>query len=275
MLKERIIHQIYFDNFNLKLCDLKTLTNKKFYNIIQFSKYKKKSNLLSWLEKNDDWKYILWNKSMIIELVKENHKNIYSYFINLSNEKMKKLGSYIIIYNYGGIYVSNDIICLKSMNKFIKYFKKYNIILNKIPKLNSIENYYYKKIYNLEEDMISDEIFLSNKSNNFWLILINNIIKSKNMSANAHIGYIMLSKTYSEIKMMSRDIILANNIFLLPCNPFDKKCDILDISYSKKIKSESIYYNLINELYSSYLKDIKKIIIFVISLIIIINIYKL
>jgi len=275
MLKERIIHQIYFDNFNLKLCDLKTLTNKNFYNIIQFSKYKKKSNLMSWLEKNYDWKYILWNKNMIIELVKQNHKNIYSYFINLPNEKMKRLGSYIIIYNYGGIFVSNDIICLKSINKFIKYFKKYDVILNKLPTLNSIEHYYYKKLYNLEDDMISDEIFLSNKYNNFWLILIDNIIKNRSASTNVHTGYIMLSKTFSDIKIRSRDIILANNIFLLPCSPFDKKCDVLDISYSKKIKSDNIYNNLINELYLSYLKDIKKITIFIVSLIIIINIYRL
>ena len=122
MLKEKIIHQIYFGNFNLKLSDLKTLTNEKFYNIIQFSKYKNKSNLLSWVEKNHDWKYILWNKNMICELVKKNHKNIYSYFINLSDKKMKHFGSYIIMYNYGGIFVQNNIVCLKSLNKLIKYF---------------------------------------------------------------------------------------------------------------------------------------------------------
>lgn len=275
MLKEKIIHQIYFDNFNLKLSDLKTLTNEKFYNIIQFSKYKNKSNLLSWLEKNHDWKYILWNKNMIIELVKKNHKNIYSYFINLKDEKMKQFGSYLIIYNYGGIFVQNNIVCLKSINKLIKYFKKYNVILNKFPKLNNVEKSYYKFVCNLDDDLLSSEIFLSNKNNNFWLILIDNIINCKNITINNHTGDVMLSKTFFNMKENSRDIVLANNIFLLPCDPFDKNCNVLDISYARKVKNNDLLYNLKYDIYSRYFKNVKKVIIFIISIIIIINIYKL
>lgn len=212
---------------------------------------------------------------MIIELVKKNHKNIYSYFTNLSDEKMKNFGSYIIIYNYGGIFVDNNIICLKSLNKFIKYFKKYDIILNKFPKLNNIEKNYYKYLFNLEEELLSNEIFLSNKNNNFWLILIDNIIKCNSTRINEHTGYIMLSKTFSKIKVTTRDIILANNIFLLPCDPFNKNCNILDISYSKKVRNNDLIYNLRYDIYSTYFKNLKKVIIFIIGLIIIINIYKL
>ena len=161
------------------------------------------------------------------------------------------------------------------MNKLIKYFKKYNVILNKLPKLNNVEKTYYKIALNLDDDLISNEIFLSNKSNNFWLILIDNIIKCKSNGINNHTGNIMLSKTFSDVKMNSRDIILANNIFLLPCDPFDKKCQVLDISYAKKLKKNNFFYNLLCDIYSSYFKNIKKVIIFIIGLIIIINIYKL
>tara|TARA_B100000886_G_C20330396_1_gene452137 strand:+ start:66 stop:809 length:744 start_codon:yes stop_codon:yes gene_type:complete len=244
MIKDKFIHLI-----NIK--------NEHFTNV----------NLLSWLKHNKDWKCMKWNSKMIINLIKLNYPKIYNYYIKVDENKKKELASYIILFHFGGIYINSDLICLKPLSKLIHFFRKYNVILSKYPNPNFFEKIYYEciGIKNLNY-IISNEIMISKKNNYFWKMLLDNII---DMSTKKSTGYVILSNFYFKNKVKFNDIVVANNNFLIPCNKFSKNCDS-KLSYSKHAKNNN-FLN-INYLYYNYFRNIKKLLIFTVFIVIIINI---
>lgn len=267
MIKEKIIHQICFENYNLKLNYIENLNNENFNKIIKQSKFKNKQSYLSWIDKNKQWRYILWSEFMVEELLEKYYKNSFLFYRTLSKRKRVNFSKYIILYHYGGVFVSEDIICLKSINNFINFFKKYDIILSKYPSLNLLERSYYKYFYNLK-DLVSDEIIISNKYSSFLLIVINFLMTSKEYK-NSNNDFIFLSKCYAINKRKYPNLIPSNNIFLIPCNKNDISCKKSDISYS--IYDWSLR-NIFKLIYNSYLRNLKKNAILLIGITIIISI---
>lgn len=227
------------------------------------------NNLISWLKFNKDWKCIKWNSAMIYTFIKTKYQKIFNYYIKVDKNKQKDIASYIILYHFGGIYINSDLICLKPLNHLLNFFKKYNLILSKYPNINLFEKLYYYNIgINDTKTIISNDIMISKKKNFFWIILLNEIIKQPtNLQAKYHTGYIRLSNVYYANNR--KDIIAANNNFLIPCNKFSKYCSPY-LSYSKQEKITN-YINM-NYLYYNYLRNIKKILIFLVFITIIYNI---
>jgi len=125
-----VIHQIWFQKDNIP-------------DIYERSKK-------SWCENHPDYKYILWNKDMIEELIKKTkYFNVYSnYKYQIQKIDVARL---IILFEYGGIYADIDMICSKNTDNLLKnkniyfcnekkstvgtaiiYAKKNNEILQKI-----------------------------------------------------------------------------------------------------------------------------------------------
>ena len=271
MIKDKIIHQIYFENKNLKLIDIEK--ENIFENIIEKSNYYYKNNLLSWINLNKKYRYILWNKKMIIELISNKFNNLYNFYIKLDDNNKMNFASYIILYHYGGIFVSNDIKCIRNLDNLIMYFKKYNIILTKISNLNFFEKKYYKYFENINDanDIASNDIIISTKNHSFWMILISNIVnkKNKNLNFQNYTGYLTLTKTYINYKYYNRDIILANHIFLRPCNNNQINCDNNMFSYAEKTYHKISFIKI---LYYYFFTNIKNITIFILGIMIIVNI---
>lgn len=252
MIKDKIIHLINLDNNNF--------SNK---------------NLLSWLKLNKEWKCIKWNSDLIDNLIKNNYQKMYNYYLDLEKAKKKDFASYIILYHFGGIYLNSEMICLKPLEYLLKFFKNYNIILSRKPSLNMLEKMYYSKILGVHNtsDIVSNEIILSKKKNLFWIILINKIMDlPKNTRKDLHTGYIILTNTVSIQKDKLKDIILANNNFLIPCNKYSSNCNP-ELSYSRH-STKNIEINL-HYIYFNYFRNLKKIAIFFIFMIIIYHVNKI
>ena len=232
--------------------------------------------LISWLKYNEEWKCIKWNSKMIENLLKLKYKKIYNYYIKVDDIKKKDIASFLILYHYGGLYLNLSLICTKSINKLIKYFKNYDIILSKYPKNNLVENMYFK-LNGIKDtsNIISNDIILSKKKKIFWLNLVNKIIeKPIYIQRNNHTGYVFMSNFIYENKKTKflNDIILANNYFLIPCYNASFICNN-NLSYTK-LDNDKINYNF-TYYYFRYLRNLKKILLIIIYIIIVFYINKI
>ena len=169
----KIIHQISFKNKKSIYVDINKIDqniNDKI-NMLEINNNLDKQ--LSWINKNKDWKYILWNENSIKLLILKNNSYYYNYYIKIKSDKIKKLFSkYIILYNYGGVYLDNDIECLKSLNELLELYPNRKLLLSTIPYINNFEKYHIYKKYNLKKNLIllSDSVLLSKK---IIILLIN------------------------------------------------------------------------------------------------------
>lgn len=265
----KIIHQIsfknkksYFVDFNKKDQDI----NDKI-NMLEINN--NLDNQLSWINKNKDWKYILWNENSIKLLILNNNSYYYNYYIKIKSDKLKKLFSkYIILYNYGGVYLDNDIKCLKSLNELLELYPDRKLLLSTIPYINNFEKYHIYKKYNLNKNLLllSDSVILSEKNNDFIGLVINKLfynIKNNYISIkdNKTFGSIILSRLYFNNKDKNKLYDIIPHYYFIPCFSFDKKCKPISksigykkkfLNYDKKI-TKGIFY-----IYFNYLRYILK-----------------
>jgi len=232
----KIIHQIW-------LYDIETIP----LNIIN-----------TWKNMHPDYKYILWTEDEInknINLFKCHNK---LYEINDINIKIDIL-KWEILYNYGGIYIDIDNICIEKINDYLlnKNFCSYEVYNNKnilsecvigFNKYNEFINAiieYILDMKNIEEFFINNKNLLTymyNKKIYFELIKDINILPNYSFIPSHYNGYEYKSfgKVYSyKIWYNIRSPSYGLNNFTLPSIynfiPSEKSVSLLIPSYNTNI----------------------------------------
>ncbi|XP_071122184.1 uncharacterized protein [Mytilus edulis] len=101
----RHIHQIYFD------------INKDGQAHLQKYQFAQQT----WSKLCPDFKYTLWNQSMVDDLIKKYYPGIFKLYSNLPAWISKiNVGKFTIIHHYGGIYADNDIECLQNIKSLLQ-----------------------------------------------------------------------------------------------------------------------------------------------------------
>jgi mannosyltransferase OCH1-like enzyme len=223
----KIIHQIWF-NFK----------NKPYGNKLPY-KYQKYQKTL--IDMNKDFKYILWDEKSAKKLIKEKYKWCYKIFKSFKYP-VKKVDyfKYILMYEYGGIYLDMDIKSIKSINldKINKTNKK--VILCK-----------HQKIFMMNMMLkIQNCVLMSEQKNEFWLFLLQNINKWEKtyisylhsvLDILVHTGPGMLTNTYEKYNKKD-DILLLESYMFVDDKKTKESYTIhlsdstwIDKSYEKKI----------------------------------------
>jgi hypothetical protein len=267
----KIIHQISFNNKKTNYINLSEINKDQDINnkikMIELNLYSEYH--LSWIHKNKDWKYILWNDNSIKKLILMNYSYYYKNYINIKSENIRRLFSkYIILYHYGGIYLDNDFICYQNINKLIELYPDRKLLVSAIPYINNFEKYHIYKKYNLNTNLIllSDSVILCERNNDFIGLIINKlffnirnnqiIIKDKEI-----FGSIILSKLYYKECNKEKLYNIIPHYYFIPCFSFDKKCKPIKRSFANKKEflnydkniTKSIFY-----IYFNYLRYILK-----------------
>ena len=77
----------------------------------------------SWTRLNPDFKYILWNSSTVESLIVSKYPQLWDTYREYGHWVQRiDMAKYIILHQYGGIYVDTDIECLESMKNVFKKF---------------------------------------------------------------------------------------------------------------------------------------------------------
>ncbi len=98
----KIIHQIWSEKYTPLPDSLKELTE-------------------SWKEFHPDWKYILWNDEMISDFLQNKYPHYLDIYKKFPHDVQRwDAIRFLIIYEYGGLYIDVDYWCLKNVESLLK-----------------------------------------------------------------------------------------------------------------------------------------------------------
>ena len=200
---------------------------------------------------NNDFKYILWCKKNITELIHKHYFQFYEDFLKMTFIQQIDFSKIIIVHHYGGIYLDCDIKPIRPLITLISRLPENKLIVSKSAKLNNIETILLENIFDIKNTIkVNNGVIISSKNNNILLVICHHII---NRIRNINIGIInnILTKN-SQINTMrttgpafltsfvkknedNNNIILLNNQIFEPClgsNPF---CKETELSYGKHL----------------------------------------
>lgn len=119
----KIIHQIWMQGIN----DVSDQNMSRINNIVNLHK---------------KWKYVLWDENMIYELLKNNPDWLDEYDKFVYLHQKVDFAKFVILYNFGGIYIDIDCDIIKNLDDIFAKIDDYDIILSKMSdKIDSISNY--------------------------------------------------------------------------------------------------------------------------------------
>lgn len=190
----RHIHQIYFD-----------MEGKDILNRYQFARK-------SWLNLCPGFRYTLWDKPMVDNLVRENFPSLYQLYSSQSEWISKtNIGRYIIIYKFGGIYADIDMECIQNVEPLLS------------------------KIYNQKDN------FLLHRGDNFDRIAIDFFAATANHSLLAHaLSSLPKASTYWYLLPYIKNMFTTGTPYFNNCyKSFQNKCQLFEISY----KNEYVHHH--------------------------------
>lgn len=165
-----------------------------------------------YIENNRDWEYKLWDNENCWDELKKYPILEKIYTILPHNCHKADILRYIILYEYGGVYIDIDSIWLnnKSLNNILDELGKNNFFIGRTPNENE------KSVYYLTNGVIG-----CSKNNDIMMEIIDEIIKIDNFCANfltpQYINYISSSKKIGPglvTKILKNKS--ANDITILP-----------------------------------------------------------
>ena len=112
----KIIHQVFFNVSNNRV---------EFFN--EYEPYRR-----TWRVKNSGFKYILWNESMIDDLINRTYPSIAPVYKRYGNvwQARADIARYVVVHYMGGIYADIDISCRRSMEDLYKEIGDKRVALN-------------------------------------------------------------------------------------------------------------------------------------------------
>ena len=114
-------------------------------------------NSKSWLNIHTDWEYKLWLDSDIKIFIKDKYPQYLTLYNNFKHKIQRvDFAKYLIIFEYGGLYVDMDVKCFKSINLLLNGLK---------------DNFFYENVFN--KQILGPYIFYSPGKT----IALNKIIK--------------------------------------------------------------------------------------------------
>jgi len=195
---EKIIHQIWLQGE-------KNIPDK--YNL----------NIKSVKDFHPEWNYILWDEIKILDVInnKKEWSSIYYKFIYM-HQKID-FAKYVILYEFGGIYIDIDVKIIKSFDEIIKKNESYELIISElnITLIESILTSGYDKSYN-------NGTIIAQKKNNVLKKLIDSIIKNYYVPF-FHLKVVLINRTTGPsiftdvITKNKKNIKILSYDYLEPC----------------------------------------------------------
>lgn len=158
----KIIHQMWLDKFGK---DVSTPPKK---NYIQ--------NIEDVQNLNEDYEYFWWNNSAVLKVFEHpDLQRFKQFYLDLTPHICRcDFARYAIMYRYGGIYFDLD---FKFMNPIPEEMLNHRIIFTHEPDFQG--NFYKDNIYKItsKKTNLANNILLSEPENNFWLELMDEIVR--------------------------------------------------------------------------------------------------
>lgn len=173
-----VVKEFYsHNNFNIKLCNrfhsiteertneqIPKLIHQIFFNLsdnrVEFWK-KFRPYQQTWIQKNPDHQYILWNASMIEELLNKSYPSVKPLYNRYQSNWVVRadIARYLVVHHMGGVYADLDVMCKRSMNELYHQKGDKSVVLN----------------YTLNPFGISNDFFMAAKNHEFMAHVIDGL----------------------------------------------------------------------------------------------------
>ena len=91
---------------------------------------------------SDTWEYMLWDEIQILNLLKKlDNKHIEKYYKFIYLHQKVDYAKFIILKEFGGIYIDIDCNIIKRLDELFEYVKNYDFIVSYISQKNKLFNY--------------------------------------------------------------------------------------------------------------------------------------
>lgn len=185
----------------------------------------------SWLEKHPDWEYWLWTDESARELIKNKYSHLLDMFDGYT-EPIRRADAlrYIVLYEYGGVYVDMDIEALSSINPLTL---KYSCFIGQEP-------YEHPIIDTNFEQLLINALIGCRKGHPFMKLLVDNLLAFSIMwhyldSTGPHFVTMMYRQFQSQLP---HPIDHKDGIYVTPSEYFYPTIDPAKLHYMFKRCSE-------------------------------------
>ena len=151
------------------------------------------------------WKYYFWDDIAIINLLSKNKEWIETYYKLLYLHQKVDYAKYVILYEYGGVYIDIDVEIVKPLDNLLQNNSEYDLIVSRI-NLTTFESLLYCN----RNICINNGIILANPKEITLEKIINNIIKNPTTGLPPLIKFSYINNTTGP-KMFTKLILNNNN----------------------------------------------------------------
>lgn len=91
---------------------------------------KNKEKIIKTKNMHPNWKYMLWDEVMIINLIKNDNKYLNKYYKFVYLHQKVDFAKFVILKNYGGIYIDIDCDVIKNLDSIFLQINNYDLIIS-------------------------------------------------------------------------------------------------------------------------------------------------
>jgi mannosyltransferase OCH1-like enzyme len=235
----KIIHQIWYQGVH-------NIPKKYYPNIASVQKY------------CPDWEYRCWNSVEIANECKKFSEECYNCFNNYKYMHQKiDLAKYVLLHNYGGIYIDIDCEVLKPLDQLPGLEDK-ELIVSK-NSTNFLENMIANM--SMEGNLINNGVILSSPNNKYIRSILNNVVNIKNGSKSLmNSKEICIMKTTGPVKFTKEinkfkndpNILILDYYYFEPCYSYDKYCKVNNKSFINHKHAQTWVSDKFTNIFSIY-----------------------
>lgn len=211
-------------------------------------------NQKSWKKMHPTWKYMLWDKNTMQNLINKYPKYIRLYKNFKYMHQKIDFFKYLMLYDQGGVYIDMDAKPLKPLDGLLDEFLYANVIVSELP-INKIESYLVVGF----ERMINNGTIFAISGSPFLIDLVEKINQEPSLMLTLS-KYQAISRTtgpkkFTEVALNhSNDcgMVILPSKYLEPCYSNDNECEITTDSYINHEHSQTWLNPLILHLAKLY-----------------------
>ena len=193
-----------------------------------------KKKIINTKKLHQNWKYILWDEPMIINLVKKNKEYLNKYYKFIYLHQKVDFAKFVIIEEYGGIYIDIDCDVIKNLDNIYDLINKNDLVISKLPALDPVKNLIG---CNKTSACYNNGIIVGKPNSKVIKFLINGFetecsyFSNKMLCIENTTGPLIFNNLvdYYIKNISDKDILILPNYYFEPC--FNGECNIVDNTY--------------------------------------------
>ena len=207
-------------------------------------------------EINSDYQHYIWDGEMLERFIEDSYPQYVETYKSFPLMIQKiDFAKYLILHNYGGVYVDMDVECIKQVEKMIYLFNGKDMLVVPAPKeipfelYNTLSNFFFKFKVTETDRYINNGTIVAKKNHNFFLFLCDEIARrlpkykynfiTKYISRDGYVWTSTGPGIFTECIFLYRkknkeNIEIIDEKYMEPCSELTENCNLSEAYFNHK-----------------------------------------